>query len=44
MRRGGWGHASILSVMPNAAPDKKVKRSGGFFFGSMNILLKFILL
>ena len=21
MRRGGWGHASILSVMPNAAPD-----------------------
>ena len=22
MRRGVWGHASILSVMPNAAPDK----------------------
>ena len=21
MRRGGWGHASILSVMPNTAPD-----------------------
>ena len=21
MRRGGWGRASILSVMPNAAPD-----------------------
>ena len=21
MRRGGWGHASILSVMPNVAPD-----------------------
>ena len=21
MRRGGWGHASILSVMPNAAPN-----------------------
>ena len=21
MRRGGWGHASILSVIPNAAPD-----------------------
>ena len=20
-RRGGWGHASILSVMPNTAPD-----------------------
>ena len=23
MRRGGWGHASILSVMPNVAPDRK---------------------
>ena len=22
MRRGLWGRASILSVMPNAAPDK----------------------
>ena len=22
MRRGVWGHASILSVMPNAAPDR----------------------
>ena len=22
MRRGGWGRASILSVMPNMAPDK----------------------
>ena len=21
MRKGGWGHASILSVMPNPAPD-----------------------
>ena len=21
MRRGGWGRASILSVMPNVAPD-----------------------
>ena len=21
MTRGGWGHASMLSVMPNAAPD-----------------------
>ena len=21
MRRGGWGRASILSVMPNAAPN-----------------------
>ena len=21
MRRGVWGHASILSVMPNVAPD-----------------------
>ena len=21
MRRWGWGHASILSVMPNVAPD-----------------------
>ena len=21
MRRGGWGHAFILSVMPNVAPD-----------------------
>ena len=20
-RRGGWGHASILSIMPNAAPN-----------------------
>ena len=24
MRRGGWGRASILSVMPNAAPDTKL--------------------
>ena len=23
MRRGGWGRASILSVMPNVAPDIK---------------------
>ena len=23
MRRWGWGHASILSVMPNMAPDRK---------------------
>ena len=23
MRRGVWGRASILSVMPNAAPDRK---------------------
>ena len=22
MKRGGWGHASILSVMPNVAPDR----------------------
>ena len=22
MRRGGWGRASILSVMPNVAPDR----------------------
>ena len=22
MRRGGWGRASILSVMPNMAPNK----------------------
>ena len=21
MRRGGWGRASILSIMPNTAPD-----------------------
>ena len=27
MRIGGWGRASILSVMPNAAPD-----SGVWFF------------
>ena len=25
MRRGGWGHASILSVMPNAAPNKTLR-------------------
>ena len=23
MRRGAWGHASILSVTPNAAPDRR---------------------
>ena len=23
MRTGGWSHASILSVMPNAAPDRE---------------------
>ena len=22
-KRGGWGHASILSVMPNVAPNTK---------------------
>ena len=25
-KRGGWGHASILSVMPNAAPDSYIQK------------------
>ena len=28
MRRGGWGRASILSVMPNVAPDRKIPGEG----------------
>ena len=27
MRRGVWGHASILSVMPNMAPDRERKNT-----------------
>ena len=26
-KRGSWGHASILSVMPNTAPDSLLKKS-----------------
>ena len=29
MRRGVWGRASILSVMPNAAPDIRISTKYG---------------
>ena len=32
MRRGGWGHASILLVMPNMAPDSAGLTLGVFLW------------
>ena len=38
MRRGGWGHASILSVIPNAAPDTEEAEVEWFYEDLQDLL------